>query len=268
MSAVKKKKENEGLTEEVPMMDMPISYTVEVDATGLQCPGPLMQTFTTVEKMKDGQVVLIKASDFGFANDISAWCDKTGNTLLNVTSTKNLVQAYVLKGTTKNDHNQVVTAEKKDATIVLFSGDYDKALAAMIIAIGSASLGHKVSMFCTFWGLNALKKEIQDTKVEKTLVENMFSKMLPKNAEKMPLSSMNMFGAGKSMMTKVMKDKNVASLSELMQQARDLNVKFIACTMSMDVLGISKEELRDDVTYGGVGSYVADSENAALTLFI
>jgi peroxiredoxin family protein len=128
-------------------------------------------------------------------------------------------------------------------------------------------MGKKVSIFCTFWGLNALRKD-QSVKVEKTLVESMFGMMMPRGAEKLPLSRMQMGGAGKAMMVQVMKDKNVDSLPSLMKQAREMGVSFIACTMSMDVMGIKREELIDGIEFGGVATYLAESEDAGLTLFI
>lgn len=248
---------------------MPNSFTItkEVDAKGLQCPGLILETYRVITSIVDGEFIAVESSDFGYYNDIQNWCEKTGNTLVDIQREKTYVRAVIQKGK-GNDFIAEEKAKEKNATIVLFSGEYDKAMAAMIIAIGAASMGQKVSVFCTFWGLNALKKDVVNEKVEKSRIESMFGSMLPSNAEKMPLSSMNIGGLGKSMMMKVMKDKNVDSLSELMEQARSLHVKFIACTMSMDVMGIKEAELRDDVVYGGVASYIADSEDAGLTLFI
>lgn len=239
----------------------------EVDAKGLQCPGPILETYKAINEVLDGEIVAIESADFGYFNDVKSWCDKTGNTLLDVSYKNNTVRAIVQKG-----NKTVQAVEKNDnaekATIVLFSGEYDKTMAAMIIALGAASMGQEVSVFCTFWGLNALKKDHFKEKLDKSAIEKMFGAMLPDSVGKMPLSKMNMAGMGKSMMLKVMKDKNVDSVESLMEQARAVGVKFIACTMSMDVMGIQKAELRDDVVYGGVASYVADSQGAGLTLFI
>ena len=155
----------------------------------------------------------------------------------------------------------------KGTTIVLFSGELDKAVAAMIIANGAKAAGRDVTIFFTFWGLNALKKE-KNSKVRKQGIAKMFDLMLPKSPLKMPLSKMNMFGLGNVMMRYVMKKKNVDSLPSLINQAIDQEIKLIACTMSMDVMGIKKEELRDEVSYGGVGTYIGDTENASHNLFI
>jgi peroxiredoxin family protein/TusA-related sulfurtransferase len=238
---------------------------IRVDACGLQCPGPILETYKAMEKMLPNQLLRIEASDFGFYSDISKWAEKTGNTVVDLKMEGKKVLATLKKGQQKV--SSPLSASRENATIVLFSGELDKALAAMVIANGAAAMGKKVSIFCTFWGLNALRKD-QSVNVEKTFVENMFGMMMPRGAEKLPLSRMQMGGAGKAMMMKVMKDKNVDSLPSLMKQARDLGVSFIACTMSMDVMGIKREELIDGIEFGGVATYLAESEDAGLTLFI
>ncbi|MBU7201675.1 signal recognition particle protein [Staphylococcus aureus] len=169
------------------------------------------------------------------------------------------------------DQEKAKDLEKNDTatgtTIVLFSGELDKAVAAMIIANGAKAAGKDVTIFFTFWGLNALKKA-QSTRVKKKGISKMFDLMLPQKNIRMPLSKMNMFGLGNMMMRYVMKKKNVDSLPTLINQAIEQNIKLIACTMSMDVMGIQKEELRDEVEYGGVGTYIGATENANHNLFI
>ena len=237
---------------------------IHVDACGLQCPGPILETYKAMEAMIPGQLLKIEASDIGFYRDVTKWADKTGNTVVDVTTDGKKVSATLRKG---KKLATPISQSKENATIVLFSGEFDKAMAAMIIANGAASMGKKVSIFFTFWGLNALRKD-QSVKVEKTAIEAMFSKMMPKGADALPLSNMQMGGAGKAMMNKVMADKNVDSLPKLMKQAQEMGVEFIACTMSMDVMGIKAEELIDGVALGGVAAYLAESEDAGLTLFI
>lgn len=237
---------------------------IHVDACGLQCPGPILETYKAIEKMAPNQILRVESSDFGFYSDISKWAEKTGNTMLEVKIEGKKVIATLKKGQDKPS-NQVTSNE--NATIVLFSGELDKALAAMVIANGAASMGKKVSVFATFWGLNFLRKEAP-VMVKKTFVEKMFGMMMPKGANKLPLSKMQMAGLGKAMMLNVMKQKNVETLPNLMTQAMELGVNFIACTMSMDVMGIKKEELIDGISYGGVATYLAESEDAGLTLFI
>jgi peroxiredoxin family protein len=153
------------------------------------------------------------------------------------------------------------------ATIVVFSGDLDKVLAGFVIATGAAAAGLETSMFFTFWGLSALKKK-GAVAGPKNLMEKMFAVMTPSSSESLGTSKMNYFGMGAVMLRKMMKDKQIATLEELMAMARDLNVKMIACTMSMDAMGVSQEELVDGLTYGGVATYMADAVRSRVTLFI
>ncbi len=153
------------------------------------------------------------------------------------------------------------------ATIVVFSGDLDKVLAAFVIATGAAAAGLRTSMFFTFWGLSALKKKGAH-QGSKNVMEKMFALMTPSSSESLGSSKMNYFGAGALMLRKMMKDKQIASLEELMGVAKDLDVKLIACTMSMDAMGIAEEELLDDLTYGGVATYMADAVRSRVTLFV
>ncbi len=243
-----------------------IVAAVKIDACGLQCPGPIMQTYKAIEEAKEGDIVLVESTDGGFARDIDKWCEKTSNTLLKVEIDKNIYKAYVQKGckTCPTVHSQT---SNENTTIVLFSGDMDKAMASMIIAQGSAAMGKNVTVFCTFWGLNLLRKN-QKIKVKKTLIEKMFGKMMPRGPKKMGISKMNFGGMGAKMMKRVMRKKNVDSLEDLLRNAQDAGVKLIACTMSMDVMGIHKDELIDGIDYAGVATYLAESDQAGVTLFI
>ena len=245
----------------LPITDLEV---IQVDACGIQCPGPILETYKAMEKMAVNQLLRVEASDFGFYSDVIKWAEKTGNTVIDVKNEGKKVVATLKKG---QDKPKSLHASKDNATIVLFSGELDKALAAMVIANGAASMGKKVSVFATFWGLNALRKDAH-IKVEKTFIEKMFGMMMPKGANKLPLSKMQMGGLGKAMMVNVMKQKNVDTLPSLMAQAQALGVDFIACTMSMDVMGIKKEELVEGISFGGVATYLAESEDAGLTLFI
>lgn len=248
---------------------------IELDACGLQCPGPILKVKENIDRMKPGQKIEVQASDFGFSNDIEVWCQNTGNTVIDNKIKDNKVFATIVKGkelpqksepkmpTTLPPEGQLL--ETKDgATMVVFSGDLDKALASMIIASGAAAYGKKVTMFFTFWGLSILKKQT----VKKSGLAKMFDIMLPAGADKLKISQMNMGGLGAKMIKKVMKQKNVAPLPEMIQQAHQLGVKFVACTMSMDLMGIEKEELFDFVEYGGVATFIGDSEKANMQLFI
>ena len=155
-------------------------------------------------------------------------------------------------------------------TIIVFSGEYDRLMAAFIIANGAAAMDDEVTMFFTFWGLSALRKEKQPAVVEKKVsgLQKMFSGMLPKNAEKLPISKFNFAGAGRVMMKKVMKSENVMTVAELIETAQEQGIKMIACTMSMDVLGIAKEELIDGIEYAGVATYLGEADESNVNLFI
>ncbi|MEW4305541.1 DsrE/DsrF/DrsH-like family protein [Rossellomorea marisflavi] len=156
---------------------------------------------------------------------------------------------------------------RKKTTIVLFSGDYDKAMAAYIIANGAAAYDHEVTIFHTFWGLNALRKD-SDIHVKKGFLEKMFGKMMPKGAERMGLSKMNFGGAGKKMIQHVIKKHNAMPLPDLIDMAQEQDVKLVACTMTMDLLGLQKEELMDQIEYAGVAAYLGDAEEGNVNLFI
>ena len=155
----------------------------------------------------------------------------------------------------------------QDKTMVVFSGDLDKALAAFIIANGAASMGHKVTMFFTFWGLNLLRKD-NPPKVKKNLIEKMFGFMMPRGANRATLSQMHMAGMGTAMIKDIMKKKNVASLPELIRSAQENGVIIQACQMSMDLMGIHIEELLDGIEIAGVATMVHASDDSNATIFI
>ncbi|MGG5461457.1 CoA-disulfide reductase [Clostridium sp. B9] len=247
-----------------------IKADVELNACGLQCPGPIKRVFEETGKMNDGDVLKVSASDPGFSKDIKSWCEKTGNTLLKAgMNDKKVVEAFIQKGNGESacvrEFSSNVT--KDGATLVVFSGDLDKAIASFIIATGAASMGKKVTMFFTFWGLSILKKK-DKPKVEKKTIEKMFDAMLPGNAGKLPLSQMNMMGMGPAMIKKIMKDNNVDDLETLIKNAIDMGVNVVACAMSMDLMGVKKEEFIDGVEIGGVASYLGAAEDSGLNLFI
>lgn len=158
-------------------------------------------------------------------------------------------------------------SDNKKTTIVLFSGDYDKAMAAYIIANGAAAYDHEVTIFHTFWGLNALRKDAQ-VPVKKGFMEKLFGKMMPRGVDKMGLSKMNYLGMGQKMIKGVMKKHNAMPLPQLVEMAQEQEVRLIACTMTMDLLGLQKDELLDEIDYGGVAAYIGEAENGNISLFI
>lgn len=242
---------------------------IKVDACGLQCPGPIMKVYQEIEKLQEGEILEVIASDPSFPNDVKGWCQRTGNTLLDSVNTEQGFRVRILKGTENRakNQNQGLVEIPHGKSLVVFSGDLDKAIASFIIANGGAAMGRRVTMFFTFWGLNILRKDTV-SEVNKTFIEKMFGKMMPRGSKRLGLSRMNMAGMGPVMIRNVMSKKNVASLEELIEQAKAAGVRLVACTMSMDVMGIKKEELIDGIEFGGVASYLAEAEESDVNLFI
>lgn len=239
---------------------------LKVDACGLMCPGPVMQLKKNYEALKIGEQLQITATDQAFGKDVTSWCKMTGAELVALEN-KNGVVAATIRKQEKTASCEISRNNADNKTLIVFSDDLDKALASFVIANGAASTGKKVTMFFTFWGLNVIKKQHKPT-VTKDIFGKMFGWMLPTHSGKLKLSKMNIGGAGSWMMRLIMKRKRIDSLESLIQQAIDNGVEMIACTMSMDVMGVQKEELMDNVTLGGVASYLERAEEANVNLFI
>lgn len=240
--------------------------TVKIDACGLSCPGPIMKVKQAIDSIADGERIEITSTDAGFARDAQAWCNTTGNVLISNVEEKGRYTVVIEKGSPKAC--QVTTScDGKGKTLIMFSDDLDKALATFVLANGAAATGQKVSIFFTFWGLNVIKKERKPS-VAKDIFGKMFGMMLPSSSKKLHLSKMSMMGMGDKMMRHIMKKKNIESLEALRQQAIDNGVEFIACQMSMDVMGVAREELLDNVTIGGVATYMERADQANVNLFI
>ena len=241
---------------------------LRLDCCGMQCPGPIMEVFKSMNTMKDGELLEVTASDPGFAKDIVSWCKRTGNTLVSNEQKNGEYVATLRRGGAQTPAvTQNAPAAPKGKTIIVFDGDMDKVLASFVIANGALAMGRPVTMFFTFWGLTALRKAGK-VSVEKNLIEKMFGVMLPRGAGQTKLSKMNMGGLGTAMMKRIMQDKNIDSLEDMMKKAMANGVKIIACSMSMDVMGIRPEELIDGVEIGGVGTYLGDAEESDVNLFI
>jgi NADPH-dependent 2,4-dienoyl-CoA reductase/sulfur reductase-like enzyme/peroxiredoxin family protein/rhodanese-related sulfurtransferase/TusA-related sulfurtransferase len=240
---------------------------IKVDACGVQCPGPILKLKQAMDQLVPGQQLEVRATDAAFPRDAEAWCRTTGNKFLGKHSEGGVYVALVEKASPWLQ--SVTTPQQNDLgkTLILFSDDLDKTLATFVLANGAAATGKKVSIFFTFWGLNAIKK-VHKPKVKKDFFGRMFGWMLPSDTTKFALSKMNMFGIGSKMMRYLMKKRGVESLETLRQQAIDNGVEFIACQMSMDVMGIKREELLDNVTVGGVASYMERADKANVNLFI
>lgn len=250
----------------VPASPVATAKTIRVDACGLQCPGPILKMKKTMDGLASGERIEITATDPGFPRDAAAWCSSTGNQLISKEASGGKSVVIIEKGKPKSC-NIVTSYDGKGKTFIMFSDDLDKVLATFVLANGAAATGQKVTIFFTFWGLNVIKK-LHKPKVEKDIFGKMFGMMLPSSSKKLKLSKMSMGGIGGKMMRYIMKEKGIDSLESLRQQALENGVEFIACQMSMDVMGVKKEELLDDVTIGGVATYMERADNANVNLFI
>ena len=236
-----------------------------VNACGLQCPGPVMRLKQEMESIAAGEVIAITASDPGFYSDAAAWARSTGNIVRDISSEKGIVKAVIEKGGAAEPRS---VAGGNDKTLVVFSGDLDKAIASFIIANGALAMGRKVTMFFTFWGLNILRKPEKISGLGKNIIEAAFGWMMPRGSRKLTLSKMSMGGAGGMLIRGIMKNKNVPALEEMMAAAIKGGANIVACQMSMELMGIRREELIDGIQAGGVASYLEASEHADNNLFI
>lgn len=239
---------------------------ITVDACGLQCPGPILELSKALKNANGNDIIEMTVTDPAFLSDSKAFCERTGNTILDVKSSKGVSVVTIQKGSgvqkgTENNRNN------DGKNIIVFSGDLDKAIASFIIANAAAAMGRKVSMFFTFWGLNILRRS-EKVNVKKDFLSRMFAGMMPRGSAKLKLSNMNMMGMGGKMIRGVMKKKNISSLEELMHTALENGVELVACTMSMDVMGIRQEELIDGVRMGGAAAMLAHAEESDMSLFI
>lgn len=250
---------------EIPPMPTTMAAEVTVDACGLQCPGPILKLYNQIRELNEGDVVTVQATDYGFTSDVEAWAQSTGNRLLSLDSEDGIITARIQKGAPKTPESNGALGMNK--TLVIFSGELDKALAGCIIANGVVASGHEASMFFTFWGLNLLRKNTS-VKVKKTLIERLFGWMMPRGTKKAKISQMNMAGMGTAMIKSIMKKKNVDSLEQMLQTAIDNGVQIQACQMSMDLMGIKHEELIDGIDVVGVATMLAASDESNGVIFI
>ena len=239
---------------------------VRLDACGLQCPGPILKLKQAIDTLTPGDRLEVSATDAGFVRDSEAWCRSTGHRFISHRAERG-IYTVVIEKTTPCAAEVAKSAAADGKTFIMFSDDLDKALATFVLANGAAATGKKVTIFFTFWGLNVIKK-VHKPKVQKDFFGRMFGWMLPSHSGRLSLSKLNMFGAGSRMMRYLMKQKGVDSLESLRQQALDNGVEFIACQMSMDVMGVQREELLDQVTVGGVATYIDRADQSNINLFI
>jgi len=242
--------------------------TVGLDCMGLQCPGPMMRLRETITTLKPGDVVDISASDPGFPSDLAAWCRSTGNQLVESHPIPSGICARIRKAVPPVAAAARAPAGRRKKTFVVFSGDLDRVLAALVLANGALSMGDDVTLFFTFWGLSAIRREQAVATTGKGLIDHMFGWMLPRGLSRLTLSKMHMAGMGTAMMKHVMAAKQVASPQELLASARNQGLKLVACSMSMDVMGLRPEELLDGVEIGGAASFLAEADESNVTLFV
>lgn len=239
--------------------------TINIDACGLQCPGPIVKLGEALKDANVGDTIEITTTDPAFASDIEGFCRRTGHVFGGMANSKGISTANITKTDTNDSPKVCQTGTGKN--FIVFSGDLDKAIASFIMANAAAAMGRNVSMFFTFWGLNILRKP-EKISVKKDRLSKMFASMMPRGSKKLGLSKMNMGGMGAKMIRKVMNNKNISSLEELIQTARQNGVELIACAMSMDVMGISQQELIDGVKTSGAAAMLAFAEESDMSLFI
>jgi Uncharacterized NAD(FAD)-dependent dehydrogenases len=243
--------------------------TILVDACGLQCPGPIMRLKSEMDKASPGTTIAMLATDPGFARDAKSWCHMTGNELVGIQEQKGSFEVRIRKTEAASPSASPTrsVAQSKEATLIVFSDDFDRALASFVIANGAAASGKQVTMFFTFWGLSVIKRR-EKVRVQKDFMGRMFGAMLPRGSNNLSLSKMNFGGLGAAMMKGRMKAKKIDQLEAMMESALRAGVRMTACQMSMDIMGIKREELIDGVEIGGVASYLDAADSSNLNLFV
>jgi NADPH-dependent 2,4-dienoyl-CoA reductase/sulfur reductase-like enzyme/peroxiredoxin family protein/rhodanese-related sulfurtransferase/TusA-related sulfurtransferase len=244
---------------------------VDLDCTGLACPGPIMKLQDAVKALAPGDEILVHVSDSGFRLDAPAWAARNGHTILSLTPEGPGYAARIRKGApagaVKAAMSGPASLMKDKKSFVVFSGELDKVLAAFIMANGAVAMGDEVSMFFTFWGLNALRRENPPAR-ERSGMDRMFGAMMPSGAERLKLSTLHMLGGGTMLLKKVMKNHKVPSLPELIASAQAGGVRLVGCTMTMDLLGIAPEDLIDGVELGGVATFLGEANESNGAFFI
>lgn len=243
----------------------PANEPVHIDAKGSQCPGPIMALRDGMAKAAVGQQVIIEVTDPGFKSDAVAWASVTGNTLVSMIDKEGVITAVFDKIVPLGE--AVVPPKEDSVTLVIFSDELDRGLAAFNIALGALAMGMKVQVFFTFWGLSLIRKK-PAVKEHKSMVGKMMDEMMPADDKSLPLSHKNMMGIGAKMMSRIMKDKNVPPLDFMIHLAKYDGVTFIACQMSMEILEIKKEELIDGVEVGGVATMIEYARKSNLNYFV
>jgi peroxiredoxin family protein/TusA-related sulfurtransferase/rhodanese-related sulfurtransferase len=259
----------------------------ELDVCGIACPGPIMAIRKALPNVKPGCELRVVASDTGFYNDFKSFCRVNNLTVVSLTKSNGLITGQLRvpgdEGVTSQPVEKAAEASSsnslassKDLSLVVFSGELDKVLAAFVLANGAIAMGGKVTMFFTFWGLNALRtSHHQGSHGSDNLhhgnldiMDKMLRLMLPNGADALPLSHLQMGGLGPIAMKLQMKQKHLPNLPDLMKDATQGGVRMVACTMSMSALGILESDLVSGVELGGVADFLDASSQSKTTLFI
>ena len=251
---------------------------VSLDCSGLACPGPLLKLKDAVKDLPQKSSLHVMATDPGFKADVKAFAASNGFKVSGLRTEKGVIHANlsregndgIVGSTILGAANTVMAAngDRKGATIVVFSQDFDKALGAFVIANGAAAMGGDVTMFFTFWGLNVLRDPTRRSSQPKQFMEKMFGAMMPKGVPNLPMSNMNFGGMGPTLMKREMANKNLPNLPSLIESAKAQGIRMVACTMSMDAMGVQPSELIDGVEYGGVAEYLGAAQKSGTNLFI
>lgn len=247
--------------------DKEMKLVKTINACGQACPGPILQLKNAIDEINEGEAVCITATDPGFVADAPAWCHSTGHEMASMEPGDGGSYRATIVKRAGGAHTSGSSPGKRVMTNVVFSNDFDKTMAAFIIANGAVAAGYEVTLFFTFLGVNVLRKSGPVT-VKKNLIEKMFGWMMPKGSTKLKLSQMNMGGMGLGLIKSIMKKKNVMKLDDLIDQARSSGVCLVVCTMTMDLMGIKREELIDGIKEGGVAMYVDHLSESNANLFI
>jgi peroxiredoxin family protein/rhodanese-related sulfurtransferase/TusA-related sulfurtransferase len=262
--------EGSGAPESVPAAT---GTEIVVDACGLQCPGPILQLKKAVDSAHVRDRIVVKSSDAGFVRDVQAWCNITGHHLESVREAKGVWTAAIEKRQGRQAAAAVpgaapaMTVSGNEVTLIVFSNDLDRALASFVIANGALATGKKVTMFFTFWGLSVVRRR-EKVGVRKDFMGRMFDLMLPRHADRLGLSRMNFGGVGALLMKRRMESFQVDRLEEMMDAARRAGVRMTACQMSMELMGVDREELMDGIEVGGVATYLEAATTAGVNLFV
>ena len=261
---------DEGSSDAAASASVDQASEINLDCTGMACPGPLLKLKAAASDMTSGGTINVRASDPGFKADVKAFAKSSGFTVDSLHVDKGIIHATLRKQgaimTTQNNSKAITSG--KNTTIVVFSMDLDKMIAAFVIANGAAAMGGQVTMFFTFWGLSALRDPSKKTKSRKSIDDWIVGKWLPSGADKLPLSNFDYMGIGPGLLKMEMQKKHLPNISGLMQAAKDQNIKIVACTMSMEAMGIHDDELIDGVEFGGVAEYLSYAHEAGTNLFI